>query len=374
VVPRLAVGCLVDVLEPDGSLKAILATHLHKKTQELLSRAPRLPPSELDPECGIARALASGTANVLPMSADSQMVGRALGIADPAVLAALWPMAILCVPLLVGERFTGVLSLFQTEYKSADDLEGTLIEELARRIAIAIDNARLYADAQRAIRTREDVLAIASHDLRGPLSSILLSSEVLLKAVSGPALARLELLRRSALHMRRMLDCMLSAATIEAGHLVLARSRSSVAELVREAISMFTDLAATKRLTLSFTPPAEPIELTCDHDRIVEVLANLVQNSINYTPEGGAIGVQAESSSEEVRLAVTDTGAGIPPEVLPLVFDRYRRAPGAQPRGTGLGLFIAKGIVEAHHGRIAIESMPGVGTTVSFTLPRLAAP
>lgn len=370
VVPRLATGCLVDILEPNGSLRSLSVIHAQAESQEFLRGARRLHLRELDPERGISRALANGRTDVLSRSTEPAAIARALGIADPGIVAAIGQGAIVCTPLQVGERAIGVLSLFGANVPSGEpDLE--LFEELTRRIAMAIDNARLYEEAQRAIRLREDLLAMASHDLRSPLNSILLSSEYLLKALQGPELHRAEVLRRSAERMRRMIENLLCAATLDAGRMVLKISCSPVAELVREALDMFEEVAAKKQIVLSFTPPLQQIELACDRERVIEVLANLLQNALKFTPAGGSISIRTQVSAEEVCLAVIDTGPGIQPEMLPFVFERYRQASDARGKGVGLGLYIVKGIVEAHHGRVSIESTPGVGTTVSLILPRL---
>jgi signal transduction histidine kinase len=365
VVPRLAEGCIVDLLGPDGSLGLVAATHVGVDYEGRLRRARRLPPAEIDPTRGIGSALSTGQIGVEPAGADQATLSRLFGFADANVCAAgrgenIW------APLVAGGRTIGVLSLCCRP----DSHDRELVAALAGRIATAIENARLYAQAQRAIQLREDALAIATHDLRNPLSAILAAAELLQEAVQGPPLRHVESVVRCAQGMKRMVDDLLVAARIEAGQLRLDIERAPVHVLVEPTLDMFRGAAEKKRIRIESALPCEPVAVLCDRGRIVEALANLVDNSLKFTPEGGAVTIRAEESAGEVRLSVRDTGCGMRPEMVTRAFERYRSGPGTPRAAAGLGLYIVKGIVDAHGGQIAIASTPGAGTTVSFTLPR----
>jgi signal transduction histidine kinase len=235
--------------------------------------------------------------------------------------------------------------------------------------------------AQQAIRAREDLLAVVSHDLRSPLSSITLSATTFSNRSSwsagdGGAGARkaAETILRSADQMNRLISDLLDAARIEAGGLSVAQGRNDAAALVGEAVESIRPLAERRRLTMEQRVAGGLPPILSDRERILQVLANLVGNSVKFTPEGGAITITAEGEGEAVRFTVADTGPGIPSDALPHLFDRYWQASHTRRAGAGLGLYIAKGIVEAHGGRLWAESAPGRGSTFSFTLPTARPP
>jgi len=162
-------------------------------------------------------------------------------------------------------------------------------------------------------------------------------------------------------------------ASLDAGKLQVAPVVQEATELVRESVEAFLPLARARGLSLTAKIREKKLMATFDHDRVLQVLANLLSNAIKFTATGGRILIQVEPVKQDVRFSVTDTGSGIPREHLEAVFERYWQAHSKGPRGLGLGLYISKGIVEAHGGRIWVESQSGKGSTFSFTVPRAAA-
>jgi signal transduction histidine kinase/PAS domain-containing protein len=262
-------------------------------------------------------------------------------------------------------------------------------QELARRASIAIDNVRLYAEAQESVRAREDLLAIVSHDLRNPLGVVLASSALLLKSSlppeppgkEGRARRQVEAIERAGNRMNRLIRDLLDFAAIQAGHLSVSSHPREVGMLVREVLDALEPLAATKSIKLvdGCAGAEGGLQISCDHDRVIQLFSNVVGNAVKFTPEGGTVTVRAEADGAMVRFAVADTGPGISTDELPYVFDRYYQARRRNRDGIGLGLSIARGIVEAHGGRIWVESPTGPGaassdgksggTTFFFTLP-----
>jgi signal transduction histidine kinase len=169
--------------------------------------------------------------------------------------------------------------------------------------------------------------------------------------------------------MTRLISDLLDASKIEAGVLRTAGKPEEVASLVNSAVEMFSAAAAEKSIQLCSAAPSRKLAVVCECDLILRVFSNLVGNAIKFSPSGASISVAAEEVSGQVHFSVADTGPGIPAEHLPHAFDRYWQQKDGDRRGTGLGLYIAKGIVDAHRGRIWITSTPGHGTTVHFTLP-----
>jgi len=261
-------------------------------------------------------------------------------------------------------------------------------QELARRASIAIDNVRLLAEAQESVRAREDLLAIVSHDLRNPLGVVLASSALLLKSSlppdqpgkEGRARRQVEAIERAGNRMNRLIRDLLDFAAIQAGHLSVSSHPREVGTLLREVFDALEPLAATKSIKLvDGSPENSGLHISCDHDRVIQLFSNVVGNAVKFTPEGGTVILRADPDDAMVRFSVADDGPGIALEELPYVFDRYYQARRRNRDGIGLGLSIARGIVEAHGGRIWVESPTAVrtaangeragGTTFFFTLP-----
>lgn len=241
---------------------------------------------------------------------------------------------------------------------------------LASYVAVAIDNARLYRAALAANRARDDLLATVSHDLRNPLNAIRLTTAALRRATGqGKAGELVDRIDRAAARMGRLIEDLLDAAKIEAGGFRAERRPEEVTSLLESAVDMFRVIAAEKSIELARLGPPQPVAVLCERDLILRVFANLIGNAIKFSPAGSSISMVAEERPGQVHFSISDAGPGIPAEYLSRVFDRYWQEKGADRRGSGLGLYIAKGIVEAHGGEIWIDSAQGRGTTIHFTLP-----
>jgi chemotaxis family two-component system sensor kinase Cph1 len=255
---------------------------------------------------------------------------------------------------------------------SPSDVEGA--EEL-RRNAVEIDLARQVLREQQAVRARDDLVAVVSHDLRGPLAVIQMQAALLLRTgidKEEPSLrlrASAERVQKAVDRMNALIRDLLDLARIEAGRFDVRPRPEGIREIVDEALIIAYPLAEAKRIVIEVEEVSEDGSVAADRERVFQVLANLTGNAIKFTPEGGKIVLRAEARSHEVLFTVADTGPGIPSEQLPHIFDRYWQARRTAHQGTGLGLYIAKGIVEAHGGRIWAESVPGAGARFYFTLP-----
>jgi signal transduction histidine kinase len=254
---------------------------------------------------------------------------------------------------------------------TASNLEAA--DDLQRR-AIEIDLQQRFLGEQRAVRARDDLIAVVSHDLRNPLSSIQLLAEVLLRAPPAGDENRADIMRnsaerirRSAFHMKALTDDLLDLASIESHRFTLRLQSLESRDLIGEALLAASPLAEAKRISLAVESIDTP-KLEADPERILRVLSNLLGNAIKFTPEGGQITVRAERRDGDLSIAVADTGPGIPADHLPHIFDRYWKASAASKPGSGLGLYIASGIIEAHGGKIWAESSAG-GARFTFTLP-----
>ena len=246
-----------------------------------------------------------------------------------------------------------------------------------RRSALENDLARQVRREQEAVRARDDLVAVVSHDLRNPMTVISMLCGMLQKAFSsdGAHASRristaIDTMQQAAGRMSTLLDDLLDTSKIDAGRYVITRQKLDVSQMFEEAQSLLTPLAQDKDISISFE--ADPdLRIDADPERLFQVLSNLVGNAIKFTPRLGSVGVHATSVGDEIVFTVRDSGEGIPKENLPHVFDRYWTVKEGNPTGSGLGLYITQGIVEAHGGRIVAESEPGRGSEFRFTVPRL---
>jgi signal transduction histidine kinase/FixJ family two-component response regulator len=370
-VPPFADMCFLDRVGEDERVHRI-AINLADPTEGGADRVRQSepPPDATGPQ---AQALRSGQSVLLtdldtsayePMSTDALDNGGF--------------KSMIAVPLIARERRLGVLTFVAAESgRRYSESDLAIAEEIGRRAAIAIDNAELYEQAQRTIRARQDLLAIVSHDLKSPLSAILMATMLLRNAspTEEPETRekRTDMIERSVHRMNRLLGDLLDIASMEAGHLAVETQRHAVASLLSEAVELQVGGAQQKQLRLEKVLPDEEIEVDCDRGRILQVVGNLIGNAIKFTGKGGSVTVAAESHGEETLISVADSGPGIEPAELSHVFDRFWQAKKTAHLGTGLGLAIAKALVEAHGGRIWVESTLGHGATFFFTIPTAQA-
>jgi PAS domain S-box-containing protein len=282
--------------------------------------------------------------------------------------------AVQSTPLI--SRSGALIGMFSTHWKAPHRMpEQTLrlLDLLARRAADLIERVRMEAALRDAVQARDHILGIVAHDLRNPLSLIMMQSRRMHRPSSEPERRDQkpsEIISRAAARMNRLIQDLLDVTRIEADRLPIERQPLSPGALAAEAVDMEVTLAATSSIDLRLALATDLPDVWVDRDRLLQVFENLIGNAMKFTRSGGRITVGAEARDHEVLFWVRDTGAGISAEDLPHVFDRYwQAAAGAGRLGAGLGLAITKGIVEAHGGRIWVESTAGQGSSFYFSIP-----
>jgi signal transduction histidine kinase len=372
-VPGIADWCVVDLMRDDGKMARVAIEH---RDPERLALAHKLqenfPPLDGAP-AGPSHVVHTGQTEFEPQVSESRLEEIAPEAERRRLLAALGMNSYISVVLSTRGRVLGTISFFTDTGRSLtlDDVE--MAEDLSRRAATAIDNARLFDQAQRAVRVRDDMLAIVTHDLRTPLSAIVAAAAMQQASASDDdqgrrVRQRAESIQRAADHMTRLIRDLTDIGQMDAGRFAIERTPQDPAAIAREVVDTLQPAAGQRscRLIAEIVDAVPTIE--ADGDRVVQVLSNLVSNAVKVGASD--VTVRLESRPEDVLFAVSDTGPGIRREDLPHMFDRYWRAKTTNYKGTGLGLPISKQIVDAHGGRIWIESEPGVGSTFFFTLPR----
>jgi PAS domain S-box-containing protein len=376
-VARLAVRglaelCIVDIVgedveaglrvvcrDPDKAwVCRVLSRSPHERTQPLLARAVLESRQPLLIEKVTAEDLGSWAQN------EEQL--QALRGFDPG--------SIIVVPLVARGKLLGTVTLSSSASSGSYDRDDLRVaEELARRAALSIENARLYSAAQRATQARDELMGVVAHDLRNPLGVILMQAAMLRQRDSSEGRSQpAQVIERAATRMRRLIQDLLDVARLEAGHLTIEPTSVPPGQVLRDSVDAQKTLAASASLDLRLEALPDLPDVWADRDRLLQVFENLVSNAVKFSRPGGRITVGAASGDGHVLFRVADTGAGIAPEDLPHVFERFWQGQRARRHGAGLGLPIVQGIVEAHGGRVWAESQSGRGSTFFFTIPVVA--
>jgi signal transduction histidine kinase len=284
-------------------------------------------------------------------------------------------VAVVSAAIVSGESVVASIAMARDAARSDATHDQLLLAELARRASLAAEHARLFAAAERASQERERLLAVVAHDLRNPLGVVSMYAEMLasMQPEDGDAYTRAALatIHESTASMQRLVEDLLDVSTLRYGALRVLRTEQRIGTVMEEAERMLRPLAAARHVTLAVHAAAADAdrEIAIDAQRLVQVLSNLVGNAVKFTPPGGAIDVEYTVDEDVLAVAVTDTGPGIAPEDVPHIFTAFWQRDQRDRRGVGLGLWIARAIVESHGGRMHVESRLAEGTTFTFTLP-----
>lgn len=289
--------------------------------------------------------------------------------------------SILGVPLIVRGRTIGVLEALNKQgdtHYTEDDLE--VLETLASQAAIAIDNAQLLtniqdtnAELQRLDSMKSDFIAIASHELRTPLGLILGHATFLKEFIPPDHTEQMEVIIRSAMRLKAIIEDMATIAHQEQGESRVRREPFSMSRLIEQVVGRFGDMAVEKEIELGFdVPEGNALMLEGDQEKLDIAISNLVKNAIIFTDPGGQVGIKADGDEGMIKVFVVDTGIGIPADAVDKVFDRFFQVESHLTRkhgGMGLGLSIAKAMIEMHNGQIWCESKEGTGSLFCMMLP-----
>jgi len=367
-VPRLADGCIIDELTDDGEFGRVVTLHRDPEIHRLIAETRRLYPPPGNPHSRVAGVLRSGATDFLP-EVDGSFADRlAVDERHAEILRGMRIRSVMFVPLVARERTVGVLTLMRTDgarpYRRPDVL---LAEDVARRAALYLDNARLYRSVRNEAAARQKVVSMVSHEVRNPLSTILLNATAVLDdGAAGGARQPLEAVVLAAEQIRHLVQDLADVTRLEAGSLPVERAAFRPCMVLREAALLLEPLVARKELRFATRTEGELPRVVGDRERTLQVLSNLVGNAVRHTAEGGAIELRAEVQGDAVRFCVADTGCGIAAEALGELFTPLWSGSVA---ARGMGLPLSRAIIEAQGGRLWAESTPGDGSRFYFTLP-----
>ncbi len=379
-VPRLADWCTV-ALVTGGAIHTVAVAHVDPQKVALARSLDERFPADPSLPVGVAAVLKSARPALVADVSDEALRTAVPSNEQLAALRELGVRSYLGVPLIARDQVLGAISFVMAgsgRRYGARDLE--VAQHLARRAALAIDNARLYEEARHATRLREQVMAVVSHDLKSPLGAIQLAATALETRLPDGARAprpaelerqrrQLEVIRRATRRMDHLIRDLLDVAGIQAGRLVIDARPEPIGEVVEEALAGQRPLAAERTVRLEAELGAGDTVVRADRARVLQVLDNLIGNALKFCRPGDRVTVATTLGARDVVVAVRDTGPGITEADREHIFDAYWSGARHGKHGTGLGLAISRGLVEAHGGRLWVESELGAGSAFYFTLP-----
>ncbi|MFL6660760.1 MAG: ATP-binding protein [Rhizobacter sp.] len=382
IVPDLADICRIDLLDKDGKLQRKLTHHRDPARAEAIAGFVGKGQVSADTPGSFPYAIATGETFL-------QNFGSPEGFdtADPTFrgFAHTTGMRAVCViPLVARGRTIGAMGALQAESGrnfSAED--GVLLAELAQRAALALDNVRLFgesraalAEAEVANRAKDDFLAMLGHELRNPLAPIVTSLELMARRDRDANAPERRIIERQVAHLARLVDDLLDVSRIASGKVKLNLERLDLRDVLAQALELAQPALQGRQRTPDIVVPGQPVWVMGDASRLAQVVANLLSNAAKFSSNADAIGIELAARGDEAQLCITDTGMGIQAELLPHVFERFVQAAQALHRGAGglgLGLAIARSLVELHGGSVRAESDgPGRGSRFTIVLPLAA--
>jgi PAS domain S-box-containing protein len=373
-VPRIADWCAIDVLTAPRTVELLAVAHVDPAKVEWAKELRQQDPVDLDRPVGLAKVLLTGEPEFYPEITDEMLVATAKDERSLALARSLGFTSAMIVPLTVQDATIGAITFVATEsghHYTATDL--SMAQELASRAALAIENSQLYAASQRAVTLRDDFIAAASHELRTPVTSLKVYTEVMLrKATRGSdeaAVRSLQAMNNQIDRLSSLIVDLLDVAKIESGTLELRQEAFDLRQLVDEIVEVTQATLTKHRIDVEGDAT---LAVVGDRERLGQVLTNLLSNAAKYSPKAELILVRMWGDQDDVFLEVEDFGIGIQREHLPHLFDRFYRVSTPDEKtfpGLGMGLFIVQEIVRRHGGDLHVESTAGRGSCFRVRLP-----
>lgn len=375
VVEKLGDFCVVHLVDGDRVQQFVAARD--PAVRHALSGDAARDPHVLDGDNPIAATYRDRGARLLKPVPESWLRAAAPDRDRYDALGSLRPAAVILAPLFAGHDCFGVLTVGCTEGEA--DLEGShvhLVDELGQRVALAIENARLFRHAEAASRAKTDFLSVMSHELRTPLSAIIGYTDLIDRGVAGETTEKqqqfLTRIRASSNHLLQIIEEILAFASTEAGEAVVELGETTVGTLVQAVAAVVEPLARDSRLEFRLDVHDPEAALRTDARKVRQILINLISNALKFTEEGW-VRLDARVDGDHAVFAVQDSGVGIPEDRLEAIFERFRQVEDPMTRrtgGTGLGLTIARSFARILDGHLDVESVVGEGSTFTLTVPR----
>jgi len=385
VVPEFADWCAVDIVGDDGKVKQLAVAHVDPDKVRWAYELNKLYPPDPNSPTGVYNVLRTGRAEIYPEISDEMLVAGTVDEEHLRISRELGLKSAIVVPLIARKRTLGALTLVSAESGrryTQTDLD--LAMELARRAALAVDNARLHQAELEARRAAEaanlaktQFLAVMSHELRTPLNAIAGYAELMRMGIRGPITpeqqADLDRIKRSQRNLLSLINDVLNYAKLEAGHIEFDTTSIAVHEFLDDIEALVTPQLQGKGLTYEYAQCEDSLRVNADAEKMRQIVLNLLSNAIKFTPTGGKISIECETDENALRIRVRDSGVGIPEDKIGAIFEPFiqldRKLTSAH-EGTGLGLAISRDLARAMGGDLRAESKLGQGSTFTLELPR----
>ena len=375
-LPKLGEWCAIDIVQENDkgtmALRRITSQHRDPHMQAFLTEMDRRYPNLRDAPAGPANVVRTGQKELINIASDDIIASLAEDEEHLQMLRQLGFRSVMIVPLMARGRRLGAMSFYSSRDRQFDMTDLDLAEDLTRRAAYYVDNAQLYQQVRAADRRKDEFLATLAHELRNPLAPIMNAFEILRKRVGDhPDLDPLhETVRRQIQHLVRLINDLVDVSRITRGKIALRMERTRLETLAHQAADTSQPLIDARRQKLILNLSSEPLWLAADPARLIQVIANLLNNASKYTHAGGCIWLTTEREGDQAVLRVRDNGSGIEPDLLPQVFDLFTQGDRSLDRvegGLGIGLTIVRNLVEDHHGQVLAFS-EGVGRGSEFVV------
>jgi PAS domain S-box-containing protein len=378
LVPTLADWCIIDLIEADQRLDRVAVATANSAIEQPLHMLRERYPLTWESRQPAAEALRQRRGVLFPGFSPESLAATVYDQDHLTLIEVLKPQSAMAVPIMLRDRLLGALTLARiaaTPAYTEQDLR--FAEEVANRAALVIENTRLYAEAQAAIQTRDQFLSLAAHELRTPITTVLGSAQLIQRQLKqSPAATDRELQRVQTLidhvwRLQRLIQTLLDPARIAAGQLSIEREPVDLSLTIRQILEALQPTLRDHHIVTQGLDT--PCIITGDQMRLEQVVQNILQNAIKYSPNGGAIRVELAQHTQHVDLTIHDEGIGIPSDDIARITERFYRAMNVRSTnfsGMGIGLYVVKEILTAHGGTLRIESRHGAGTQIQVRLPR----
>jgi len=385
IVPEFADWCAVDILGDDGRVTQLAVAHVDPEKVRWAGELGRKYPPDPNAPTGVFNVLRTGKPELYPEISDEMIEAGAVDEEHLRITRELGLKSAMVVPLIAGSRTLGALTLVTAEsarrYTEADL---TLAMHLAKRAAIAVDNARLHraeADARKAAEAanlaKTQFLAVMSHELRTPLNAIAGYAELMRMGIRGPITPEqqddLDRIKRSQRNLLSLINDVLNYAKLEAGHVEFDTKSVPLHDFLTDIESLVTPQLQGKGVRYEYSECDSELTVLADAEKMRQIVLNLLSNAIKFTPRGGLVSIDCETSGSMVNICVRDTGVGIPDDKIGAIFEPFiqldRKLTSAH-EGTGLGLAISRDLARGMGGELKVESKVGEGSKFTLDLPR----
>jgi PAS domain S-box-containing protein len=375
VVPTLADYCSVDLVDEAGAIRRVSSTHVNPQKEEILRDLWRKYPYQPG-DRGVPSVVKNGVAEMTPDIDVVEVVSYAKTEEQRDMLLALAPRSFLSVPMISHGKVFGALALVYSDSgRTYGGAERAAVEQIAARAATAIENARLFSDAQAASRAKSEFLATMSHELRTPLNAIAGYADLMAMGVRGPVtpdqLRDLTRIRQNQQHLLEIITNILNFSRIEAGRIQYDIRPCAIGEVLTRMEGVIEPQARAREITYEYLPVLPTVAVLADREKLEQVLINLLGNAVKFTARGGHIALSAAEQGGRVRIDVRDTGVGIKTDQLESIFAPFVQLESSFTRtveGTGLGLAISRELARGMGGELRASSVPGEGSVFTLEL------